>query len=142
MLLLVFASTLGGCASAERATRTTLAAGAHGLVVLDEAAAAKYVELEERCDASAATYEAWLDCMRPADRLERALRTTAHTLRAAEATVDTTDAEGLRRIAPCVARVLGELASALEAVGLEMPDDLDSALRITRGFGGACEGGT
>jgi hypothetical protein len=142
-IVLLLAIGLAGCGGrAENVARTTLATGAHGIVVLDEAAAAKYREIEERCDASADSYEAWIECMRPADRVEASLRGAAHVLRGAEATIDATDAEGLRRVAPCVARVLGELASALEAVGIQMPESLSNVLRITRGIGGMCEGGS
>lgn len=137
VLLIGGATLLGGCGQ-QRAVRTAIDIGGHALVTADETGADEYRRVEGRCDASATSLSGWRECMAPGFRLEEALRHVRADLYAAEAAADATGADGFAAIAPCVARSVDALAEALEALRVELPDELDEVRAIARGFGGAC----
>lgn len=144
-LILPLAMVLGfgamsGCASAEMHARTALDAGARALVTADAMGAEEFRIVEARCYGEP-TLSAWRECMRPAFRLEEALRATRAALYGAEAAIDAAGAQGWERAAPCVARALGELGEAGAALGLELPPAAAQLFDLARGVGGSCRGG-
>lgn len=140
-LLMVFGvGAMSGCASAEMHARTALDAGARALVTADVMGAEEFRIVEARCYGEP-TLSEWRECMRPAFRLEEALRATRAALYGAEAAIDAAGAKGWERAAPCVARALGELGGAGAALGLELPPAAAQLLDLARAVGGACDGG-
>ena len=131
---------LGGCASAEMHARTAIDAGARALVTADVMGAEEFRIVEARCYGEE-TLSEWRECMRPAFRLEEALRATRAALFAAEAAIDAAGAQGWESAAPCVARALGELGDAGAALGLELPPAAAQLFDLARAVGGACDGG-
>lgn len=141
-LLMVFGvGAMSGCGgSAEMRARTALDAGARALVTADVMGAEEFRIVEARCYGEP-TLSEWRECMRPAFRLEEALRATRGALFAAEASIDARGESGWQSTAPCVARALGELGAAASALRLELPDEVAQLLSIARAVGGSCRGG-
>lgn len=141
LLVVLGASTLSACgASSEARTRTALDAAARAVVSADVLGAEEFIARSAACY-DEPTLEAWYECMRPAFRLEEALRGARAALYAAEATVDALGSDGWLQAAPCVAKALGDLSDALEAFGVPLPRDLANLLEVAQSVGGLCDGG-
>lgn len=141
-LLMVFGvGAMSGCGgSAEMRARTALDAGARALVTADAMGSEEFRIVEARCYGEP-TLSEWRECMRPAFRLEEALRATRAALYGAEAAIDARGESGWQSTAPCVARALGELGEAASTLRLKLPDEVAQLLSIARAVGGSCRGG-
>ena len=146
------AVSLTACGGAERHARTALEVAARAVVATDEVTDRVYhdraiVELDAAiaahptdADAARADYR---ERMRTLDAVEAALRASASSVRAAEATLDAPGADDLLGTLGCVAVAIGRLVEALGAAGLDPPEKLADALDVVLGVVPAtCTGGS
>lgn len=139
----VFLWVLVGCGSGPPVqVQHALSAAALGVVAADEAVAPRYRAAAEACYTHSTNRAQYDQCTAEWDHVVDALEAVAGALRVAQLGRDAwargADDGLLRGAVPCLAAALGELALALELVGLELPEGLHSAFQWAHTFAGEC----
>ena len=134
---------LTSCGMTPRDTaRATLDATAIGLAITDQTFARAYsLHAHDALEAAQDDLAAYRADMAPWDDVERALRVADAALRTADAAIESWDAGGRENwlgLAACVAGALDQIRLGLEALGLEIPTELDSVLNALAPYGRSC----
>ncbi|UJR81502.1 hypothetical protein [Sandaracinus amylolyticus] len=147
LLMLLGAIALGalsGCDGPPDAARRSVEVATVVLLDADRDAAVRYTAAAEAAIERSTTLAEYRAAMSPHDALEQALRVSQSTILAADAALDAWRAGGAERwpqLAACVVVALADLRSALAAVGLPTPPELDAVITTARSFAlDACEG--
>lgn len=121
------------CGNAAGMMHSTLASAARGVVVADELVADRYEAASHTNLELASTLEEYRSLMSKYDLAEEALRTAREALIAADHVADDVDAgqsgSGPVEIA-CAVSALVHLSNMLEAVGVVVPNDIKTAIKI------------
>ncbi len=138
--LLLFA--LGACGGAPSIADTAQAAlneSSHAVVQVDAIAEVGYRRAAERELAAAESMDDYRERIRPWDELARVLETARRVLYAAQSALDAAilgDAgETWLATVPCLLDVMRQLAAAVAAAGVEVPELLREAIALASGFG-------
>lgn len=138
VLLVVLASTLGGCGmSAMDATRASVATTARMTTAVDPIIAAAYETLADGLDAGTVDAEDGAVRMRRLDRAERALASLRHALIAVDLSLDAGEAGaecGLQAALDGAVSAIAELLRALDSAGLEVPALLHIGVAFADGY--------
>ena len=115
-----------------------LSAQATVLVETADARRAFYDETHEACLESSDSFEAYRECMAPAYGVARAADAYDSALRAAQASLDASDADGFERALPCLVEAAARLAEALSRASIAVPEGVQSVLALGSSLAGAC----
>lgn len=133
---------LASCGMSPRDTaRASLDMAALGLSFADQTFARAYSLHAHDALEAAQDLAAYRADMAPWDDVERALRVADAALRTADAAIEIWDAGGRENwlgMAACVAGALDQIRLGLEAIGLEIPAELHTALGALAPYTGGC----
>lgn len=105
---------------------------------------AQEIKSKSRTCYSADTFAGWQACMRPLYRVEAALRVAHHALQSTQSAMNAANKKGearaLAQMAPCIAESVKELADALVAAGVPVPEQVTEILATLHAYiGEECE---
>lgn len=129
-----------GAAGRAQVGITTIAEAT--LAAPQQARADFHVREDARCRAEyppdSHRFAEWRECMGRSYRLDAAVGTLDRAVRAAQAALDASGADGARRALPCVARAAAEATEAFREAGLAVPHDVSRLLSVAEGVAGGC----
>ncbi len=136
ILWLTLALTLSGCGGAPQIARTAVFVSASGIAEAHRLATVRVNELADLPQEEAAQH------LGAAITLQQTLAVADSALQAAEAALDIWEhvgGEAWLEAARCLADLLADVMTALQALGVEVPDTLTSGTSILTGIFGPCE---
>lgn len=142
LVLLVLLAGFGCGGGAPREARTALAVTSAGIAAANAVGDPLYAERADECFETHETAVGYRSCVSRVDALEQGLRSAKSYAESTEAALDAWDAgdggDSFFAVVPCLAKSLGELLVALEATGLQVPEQLAQVRPFFESFGGSC----
>ncbi|MHC4093696.1 MAG: hypothetical protein ACYSVY_26075, partial [Planctomycetota bacterium] len=134
-----------GCGGPPSEVQTALSVTARALVVVDEELAPRVASAGSECEDSSESLAEWRDGFRGWATASDALVATGQALRLAQLARDGweqgADSGGFFDAVPCLLAALEELAEGLVGLGVEIPEEVASALTVVGVLGvGSCDG--
>jgi len=139
---------LVACGGANEALRTAVVVTAAGVVEVDETAARIAADTRESHgdqadrefpDQPDAARSRFLELRAPFWKMDEVVTGVGELLFSAEAFLDAHGSSGFEPVAACIVRGLGRLSDAGKAIGLEMPEVIQSGFALLEGLEGRCD---
>ena len=129
---------VSGCGGAPQVARQVVAGAAIGVNEIDVVSAEAYTEAAQDALEASVTLSEYEEAMYHWNQLEAALRGSHEALLAAEGALDVWDAGGSEEWGCLAGRLLSALAhlvAIVQAIGLEVPEELDTVLSLAEAAG-------
>jgi hypothetical protein len=144
VMIAAASAVMSGCGGPPTAVRRGTSAAAIGLASMDAPAAEGYQAAHERALAEHETRAGYDAAMRPWNDLETGMRAAHSSLFALDVALDAWGAGGEREwlgLAACTVVSLRHVATLAAALGLELPEQVESGLSMISAIAGAaCPG--